>query len=36
MRRDWPSAWCGLEPLNTKRDDWQMRYAAVFQLNEGD
>jgi hypothetical protein len=28
--------WWGLEPLNTKRGDWQTRYAAVFQLNEGD
>jgi chemotaxis methyl-accepting protein methylase len=36
VRRDWPCAWWGLEPLNTKRDDWQMRYAAVFRLNEGD
>jgi SAM-dependent methyltransferase len=36
VRRDWPCKWWGLEPLNTKRDDWQMRYAAVFHLNEGD
>jgi|SRR6516165_766596 len=36
LRRDWPSKWWGLEPLNTKRDDWQTRYAAVFQLNEAD
>jgi chemotaxis methyl-accepting protein methylase len=35
LRRDWPFAWWGLEPLNKKRDDWQMRYAAVFQVNEG-
>jgi hypothetical protein len=35
-RRDWSCTWWGLEPLNTKRDDWQMRYTAVFQLNEGD
>jgi SAM-dependent methyltransferase len=33
VRRDWPCKWWGLEPLNTKRDDWQTRYAAVFQLN---
>jgi chemotaxis methyl-accepting protein methylase len=33
---DWPCAWWGLEPLDTKRDDWQMRYAAVFRANEGD
>jgi chemotaxis methyl-accepting protein methylase len=36
VRRDWPCAWWGLEPLSTKRNDWQMRYAAVFRLNEGD
>ena len=36
VRRDWPCAWWGLEPLSTKRDDWQMRYAAVFRLKEGD
>src|SRR5262249_51605269 len=36
MRQDWPCKWWGLEPLDTKRDDWRMRYAAVFQLNEGD
>ncbi len=35
VRRDWPCAWWGLEPLNTKRADWQMQYAAVFRLNEG-
>lgn len=36
VRGDWPCAWWGLEPLNKKRADWQMRYAAAFQLNEGD
>jgi chemotaxis methyl-accepting protein methylase len=36
VRRDWPWAWWGLEPLNTKGGDWQMRYASVFRLNEGD
>ena len=36
VRRDWPCAWWGLEPLSIKRDDWQMRYAAVFRLKEGD
>jgi chemotaxis methyl-accepting protein methylase len=36
VRRDWPFAWWGLEPLNKKRENWQMRYAAVFRLNEGD
>jgi chemotaxis methyl-accepting protein methylase len=33
VRGDWPWAWWGLEPLDTRRGDWQMRYAAVFQLN---
>jgi chemotaxis methyl-accepting protein methylase len=36
VRGDWPCAWWGLEPLDAKRDDWQMRYAAVFRVNEGD
>lgn len=36
VRRDWPCAWWGLEPLDKKRADWQMRYAAVFRLNEDD
>jgi chemotaxis methyl-accepting protein methylase len=36
VRGDWPFAWWGLEPLDVKRDDWKMRYAAVFQLNEDD
>jgi chemotaxis methyl-accepting protein methylase len=36
VRGDWPCAWWGLEPLDTKRADWQMRYAAVFQPNKGD
>ena len=35
VRGDWPCAWWGLEPRDSRRDDWQMRYAAVFQLNEG-
>jgi hypothetical protein len=33
VRRDWPLAWWGLEPLDVTRHDWQMRYAAVFQPN---
>src|SRR5690348_1356829 len=36
IRQDWPCAWWGLEPIDTKRRDWQMRYASVFQRNEGD
>jgi len=34
VRRDWPWAWWGLEPLNKERADWQMRYATAFQLNK--
>jgi chemotaxis methyl-accepting protein methylase len=32
VRRDWP--WCcwGLEPLDRRKPDWQLRYAAVFQI----
>jgi SAM-dependent methyltransferase len=36
VRRDWPGAWWGLEPLNKKSADWQMRYASAFRLNEVD
>jgi SAM-dependent methyltransferase len=36
VRRDWPCAWWGLEPLDKKRADWQMRYASAFRLNEND
>ncbi|MGB8399527.1 CheR family methyltransferase [Bradyrhizobium sp.] len=36
VRRDWPCAWWGLEPLDKKRADWQMRYASAFRLNEDD
>ncbi len=35
LRGGWPVAWWGLEPLNHRRRDWQLRYAAVFQLNIG-
>lgn len=28
----WPCHYGGLEPLNKKRLDWKIRYAAVFQL----
>jgi len=31
VRGDWPWAWWALEPIDKRRDDWQMRYAAVFQ-----
>lgn len=32
MRRIWPCQYSALEPLNTRRRDWKLRYAAVFQL----
>ncbi len=31
VRGDWPWEWWGLEPINKRSPDWQMRYAAVFQ-----
>jgi hypothetical protein len=34
--RDWPCEWWGLEPISKKKQDWQMRYAAVFRVNESD
>ena len=34
VRRDWPSNYWGLEPLDKRRNDWIIRYAAVFQLEE--
>jgi chemotaxis methyl-accepting protein methylase len=33
LREDWPWHWWGLEPLNRRRQDWRMRYAAVFQVD---
>jgi chemotaxis methyl-accepting protein methylase len=33
VRADWPWAWWGLEPLNRKRRDWQIRYAAAFRIH---
>jgi chemotaxis methyl-accepting protein methylase len=32
LRGQWPYHYSGLEPLNKKRDDWRIRYAAAFQL----
>ena len=32
LRRDWPLEYWGLEPLDRGRDDWEIRYASVFQL----
>ena len=35
VRGGWPCEWWGLEPLNKRRRDWRMRYAAVFQPSDG-
>jgi SAM-dependent methyltransferase len=32
LRLGWPWGYWGLEPLDTTRPDWQVRYASVFQL----
>ena len=32
MGSNWPFHYAGLEPLNKKRQDWRLRYAAAFQL----
>jgi mannose-6-phosphate isomerase-like protein (cupin superfamily)/SAM-dependent methyltransferase len=32
MKTFWPWHYAGLEPLNRKRKDWKLRYAAAFQL----
>jgi len=32
VRRDWPWKYWGLEPFSSKRPDWSVRYASVFQL----
>jgi len=34
VRRDWPCEWWGLEPLDERRGDWQLRYGAIFRLGE--
>ena len=31
LRLGWPLEYWGLEPLNRRRKDWQIRYASVFQ-----
>lgn len=35
VRADWPWHWWGLEPLDRTRPDWQVRYAAAFQVGRG-
>lgn len=32
VRRDWPLRYWGLEPLDSRRSNWNTRYAAVFQV----
>jgi SAM-dependent methyltransferase len=32
MQRDWPWNYSSLEPLNRRRRDWRLRYAAAFEL----
>jgi SAM-dependent methyltransferase/mannose-6-phosphate isomerase-like protein (cupin superfamily) len=32
LRKAWPWHYSGLEPLNKRRPDWRIRYAAGFQL----
>jgi SAM-dependent methyltransferase len=32
VRGDWPWHWWGLEPLDRRRPDWQLRYTAVFKI----
>ena len=32
MRSSWPFHYAGLEPLNKRRGDWRLRYAAAFQI----
>ncbi len=34
VRRDWPMNYWGLEPLDKSRQNWIVRYAAVFQIGE--
>jgi chemotaxis methyl-accepting protein methylase len=33
VRLDWPWRCWGLEPLDQRRPDWQVRYAAAFQVD---
>ena len=34
VRRGWPLEYWGLEPIDDRRPDWQIRYASVFQVGE--
>jgi chemotaxis methyl-accepting protein methylase len=33
LRHSWPWEWWGLEPLNDRRPDWQLRYAAAYRVD---
>ncbi len=35
LRGQWPFLYGGLEPLNKRRLDWKIRYAAAFHLRRG-
>jgi SAM-dependent methyltransferase len=32
VRSDWPWRWWGLEPLDRRRPDWELRYSAAFRI----
>jgi SAM-dependent methyltransferase len=32
LTKDWPLIYWGLEPFNTKRRDWKLRYSSVFRV----
>ena len=34
LRKDWPLQYWGLEPLDRRREDWDLRYVSVFQLGQ--
>lgn len=34
LRKRWPCHYSGLEPMDTTRTDWTLRYAAAFQMAE--
>ncbi len=34
LRVSWPHKYWGLEPIDRRRSDWQIRYASVFRIGE--
>lgn len=34
LRQAWPCDYTGLEPMDKSREDWEIRYAAAFQVNQ--